>query len=48
MKTLVVMAHPDWHQSNTQTFLKEAVLNMETVYWYDLQSHMEQLNVPLA
>lgn len=48
MKTLVVMAHPDWHQSSTQTFLKEAVLNMETVYWYDLQSHMEQLNVPLA
>ncbi|WP_429970415.1 NAD(P)H-dependent oxidoreductase [Fructilactobacillus sp. Tb1] len=44
MKTLVIVSHPEYHDSGTQGFLKRATEGLENVTWHYL-SESEQLDI---
>ncbi|WP_395319361.1 NAD(P)H-dependent oxidoreductase [Fructilactobacillus frigidiflavus] len=41
MKTLVIIAHPDYHDSGTQGFLKRATEGLENITWHYLPEQTE-------
>ncbi|WP_395392093.1 NAD(P)H-dependent oxidoreductase [Fructilactobacillus sanfranciscensis] len=41
MKTLVIVAHPDYHDSGTQGFLKRATEGLEEITWHYLPEQTE-------
>lgn len=41
MKTLVIIAHPDYHDSSTQGFLKRATEGLDNITWHYLQEETD-------